>query len=272
MPSHLMGSDAVAFLKSYGPENFCSLFSVEDVDQQSLFGIYQGPNMAWSTVTWLASLRWPPDCDEHYRRHDDWGISWLELVFSFVLFSHKYPPIKGGGQKQDALFWDYCSPEGLVQPPSSRSVTKMYYTFQKMILAIRTLTGVNLFPNFKEKSCTSLKRFGFHGACAGVPCRPSLPNSQLTCQHVHQYVSRLNGSLACSLPVKLLESPIPFDQGPLVENCMIDRHKTWLKIVNARYNIAFELVPEVNLCMFLSNLTRPPVPSTEYPPIREGAW
>ena len=215
-------------------------FSVDEVDQQSLFWVYTRDRI-WHGAL---SLGWLPSDGLLIVMKAIVGLMigefpWLELMFSFVLFSQKYPPIKGGGQKQDALFWDYCSPEGLVQPPSARSVTKMYYTFQKMILAIRTVTDVNLFPNFKEKSCTSLKRFGFNGACAGVPCRPFLPNSQQTCQHVHQYICRLNGSLACSLPVKLLESPIPFDQGPLVENSMVERHKTWLKIVNARYKAVY---------------------------------
>ena len=46
---------------------------------------------------------------------------------------------------------------------------------------------------------------------------------------------RLNGAHACSLPVKLIGRPVPFDFGELVENSMLDRHRTWLKIVNARY-------------------------------------
>ena len=191
--------------------------------------------MSWSTVLWLASLRWPKDLDENYRRPDDWGISCLELMFSFILFSGKYPPIKGGGQKQDAIFWDYCSPEGLIQTPAARSVKKLYFTFQEMILALRTITDVNIFRNYKEKSSTSLKRFGFNGTFAGVPCRPCLPNGSQTCQFVYEYICRLNGSHACSLPVKLLDHPVPFDRGDHVENSMLDRHKTWLKIVNARY-------------------------------------
>ena len=176
MPGRLMGADAVNFLKTYDPLEYVPLFSIDQIDQSTLYGIYQGPNMSLSTVQWLASLRWPKDLDENYRRTDDWGISWLELMFSFVLFSGKYPPVKGGGQKQNAIFWDYCSDEGLLQPPADRSATKLYFTFQKMILAIRTITGVCVFPNFKDKSGSSLRRFGFNGTFAEVPCRPCLPN------------------------------------------------------------------------------------------------
>jgi hypothetical protein len=67
-------------------------------------------------VSWLAACLWPPDVSKDYSRKDDWGISWLEMLFSFILFSNMYPPVKTGGQKADAIFWDYNAHEALLLP------------------------------------------------------------------------------------------------------------------------------------------------------------
>ena len=160
-----------------------------------------------------------------YQRVDDWGISWLELMFSFTLFSKQYTPIKGGGQKADALYWDYCSPQGLLQPSSARSVSKVFFTIQQMILAIHALTEVTMIPSFKIKTNTSLRHFGFRGTYVGLPCRPWLPNGPETAQAMSAYIARLNGSRACLFSVRLVGFPVQFDVGPFEELSMEDRHK-----------------------------------------------
>eukprot|EP00435_Cladocopium_sp_Y103_P007332 s293_g2.t1 len=136
---------------------------------------------------------------------------------------------------KDAVFYDYNSKEALCLPVAARAASRTYYTFQRAILAIRTITSVDIFPDFSSKKTSSLRHFFFKGAFAGVPCRPVLPNPMETCQAVSDYVSSLQGGLTFHLPVKFAFAPDQFDSGPLPESSVPERFQCWQRIVTARY-------------------------------------
>jgi hypothetical protein len=121
-------------------------------------------------VSWLAACRWPPDVTKDYCRKDDWGISWLEMLFSFILFSNMYPQVKTGGQKADAIFWDYNAQEALLLPTSTRAASRIYFTFQQAILAIKTITLVN-----KEVLITPSFQFFWYVCWSSLPALPTKP-------------------------------------------------------------------------------------------------
>ena len=235
MPPKAMGLDALDFLKSFAPAHYVPLFGESNVDRQTFTGIIQGANFTAAVVKWLSHCRWPPDIHNDYKRSDDWGISWLELLFSFVLFSQMYPPVKTGGQKSEAVFLNYSSKEALLLPSSTRSASKTYYTFSQAILAIRTITGTTILPNFSSKKCSSLRHFSFSGTFAGLPCRPCLPNPADTAQAVYEYVNRLGGANTFHLPLSILAAPLPSDSGDITEVSMRERHQCWQRIVTGRY-------------------------------------
>jgi hypothetical protein len=177
MPPKAMGIDAVEFLKSFAPCHYVPLFDENAIDKTTFGGIIQGANFTAAVIKWLAQLRWPPGIQADYKKSDDWGISWLEMLFSCVLFSRMYPPVKTGGQKSEAVFLNYSSKEALLLPPSTRSASKTYYTFSQAILAIRTITSTAILPNFTSKKCSSLRHFSFLGhslACLVVRVCPTL--------------------------------------------------------------------------------------------------
>lgn len=126
MPPKAMGVEALEFLKSYEPSHFVHLFDENTVDRNTYGGSIQGASFTAAVVKWLAHCRWPPDIQNDYSRNDNWGISWLVLLFSFVLFSGMYPPVKTGGKKADAVFLNYSSGEALMLPASTRSASKTY--------------------------------------------------------------------------------------------------------------------------------------------------
>jgi len=82
-----MGQEALDFLKDFSPPDCTPCFDISAVDQETFKGILQGTNFTAAVVKWFASCRWPPKVSKDYARKDDWGISWLELLFSFILFS-----------------------------------------------------------------------------------------------------------------------------------------------------------------------------------------
>ena len=240
MPPKAMGTEARDFLASFNPSHYVQIFDEMSVDKNTFSGIIQGANFTAAVVSWLAQCRWPPDLQSDYNQKDDWGISWLELLFSFVLYSGMYPPVKTGGQKADAVFLNYCSPEALMLPASTRSASKTYYTFSQAILAIRTITEVSILPNFSSKKCSSLRHFSFTGTFAGLPCRPCLPNPAETSRAVFDYVSKLGGALTFHLPLTVLDAPLPFDQGTFTEISMRERHQCWQRIVTSRYKRGYK--------------------------------
>ena len=87
MPPRAMGQEALDFLKDFSPPDCTPCFDISAVDQETFKGILQGTNFTAAVVKWFASCRWPPKVSKDYARKDDWGISWLELLFSFILFS-----------------------------------------------------------------------------------------------------------------------------------------------------------------------------------------
>ena len=99
-----MGQEALDFLKKFGPSNYSPFFDERDIDRSSFGGILQGAYFTAAVVRWLATCWWPPNVEKGCSQSDDWGISRLELLFSFVLFSGIYPPVKTGGQKSKAVF------------------------------------------------------------------------------------------------------------------------------------------------------------------------
>ena len=214
------------------------ILCINTVDRNTYGGSIQEANFTAAVVKWLAHCRWPPDIQNDYSRNDNSGISWLVLLFSFVLFSGMYPPVKTGGKKADAVFLNYSSREVLMLPASTRSASKIYYTFSQAILAIRTITSALILPNFSSKKCPCFRHFSFTGTFAGLPCRPCLPNPPETAQAVYEYVSRLGGALTFHLPLTLLDAPLPFDQGDITEVSMREsreRHQCWQRIVTGRY-------------------------------------
>ena len=187
-------------------------------------------------MSWLAACLWPPDVSKDYSRKDDWGISWLEMFFSFILFSNMYPPVKTGGQKTDAIFLDYNAHEALLLPMAYVDLC----CFQDLLYVPTGNFGhrnhhLGGHHSSVLKKCSSLRHFSFSGTFAGLPCRPCLPNPSETCQAVFSYISRLGGADSFYLPLNLLSAPVPFNVGPLQELPIAQRHQVWQRIVTRRY-------------------------------------
>ena len=120
-------------------------------------------------------------------------------------------------------------------PMSTRAASRIYFTFQQAILAIKTITLADTIPVFSSKKCSSLRHFSFSGTFAGLPCRPCLPNPSETCQAVFSYISRLGGADSFYLPFNLLSAPVPFNVVLLQELPIVQRHQVWQRIVTRRY-------------------------------------
>ena len=144
--------------------------------------------------------------------------------------------VKTWSANKDAVgLWDYNSVEAFHLPASTRAASRLYYRFQQSILAMKTLTEVDLLPAFNSRTCSSLRHFSFNGTFAGLPCRPRLPNPAETAQAVFEYISHLGGSRTLHSPVKLITNPVSYLLGPLSERTISERHQLYQKIVVGRW-------------------------------------
>ena len=72
--------------------------------------------------------------------------------------------------KADAIFWDYNAQEALLLPTSTRAASRIYFTFQQAILAIKTITLVN-----KEVLITPSFQFFWYVCWSSLPALPTKP-------------------------------------------------------------------------------------------------
>ena len=146
----------------------------------------------------------------------NWISAKARHVFPEVIAACASPcvPVWGGAVAvRDAGHVRWFPASKIHLPASTGAASRLYYTFQQSILAMKTLTEVDLLPTFNSKTCSSLRHFSFNGTFAGLPCRPRLPNPAETAQAVFEYISHLGGSRTLHSPVKLITNPVSYLHG-----------------------------------------------------------
>ena len=198
----LMGADACEALIKFAREDYIPMPSF-DIDDSSLHACLQGANIAKAFLLWSRLLRWPDGLQEDYdmKTTGDWGVSWLELLFSFYLSTGYRCPIKLEGAGAQAKYIDYDDPQALLLPDNKRSVSLQILCFRNLWQNITTLVQKDVLPRFTSYKCFSVSRLGFKSPVAGVPCRPILPNQEMTMKLVWSYIQQLNGSVALHKPL-----------------------------------------------------------------------
>eukprot|EP00435_Cladocopium_sp_Y103_P055159 s671_g18.t1 len=80
--SEAMGLDAIELMKEFDPPGYISL-SCGPIDDEVFSLCLQGENIGKALILWSQTLRWPPNYDTPDK--NDWGMSWLELIFNFYV-------------------------------------------------------------------------------------------------------------------------------------------------------------------------------------------
>lgn len=69
---------------------------------------YWGASLLECVLTWIHALCWAPEADA--VENATIGLSWMELVLSFMFFSHSYIPVRRKNPKGESSFaWAHCS-------------------------------------------------------------------------------------------------------------------------------------------------------------------
>ena len=158
----------------------------------------QGANIAKAFKMWCDLLRWPSDLSSDYDavQHRDWGISWFELLVTLYLCTGWRCPIKTGGAGGQPTYIKYDDPQALLLPDGKRAASLQVLCMRNLVQNVSTILQTDVFPMFSANKGYSMFRLGFKSFVAGTPCRPKLPNQDITMKYVWGYLQRLNGSIA----------------------------------------------------------------------------
>ena len=196
--SSLMGAEACAFLKTYGPDNFVHVPKV-DADDEQYHLCLQGSNLGKALKTWLDTLRWPADAAE--KDASDWGMSWFEMAVSFYLATGFQFPVRISGSGAKSKYVPYRSDEAMLLPSNHRTAALQGLCMRHMIQNLETILQCKLIPAPIITKCGSLIRLGFKPAVAGVARRPALPNPGETVQFTWDYIVSLEGNGILCKPI-----------------------------------------------------------------------
>jgi hypothetical protein len=183
--SGLMGVDACEALANFSQDSYTTLPEV-DVQDDAFHACLQGANIAKAFVQWARLLKWPHDVSTDYDMHakGDWGISWFELLVSFYLTTGYRCPIRLSGAGAQSKYIDYGDEQATLLPDSKRAVSLQILCFRNLWQNVTTVVQGDVLPRFESYKCFSISRLGFKSPVAGLPCRPLIPNQQLTMRFI----------------------------------------------------------------------------------------
>ena len=191
--SEAMGGEAFVIMRDFNPPNYFSL-QTEDVPDNTFQMCLQGANLGKALFVCARQLQWPQDYKE--KDKNDWGMSWLELIFNFYITTGFNMPIRTEGYGAKSVYVSYRSSEALLLPKTKRAASLQILTFRNLLQNVQTIEKQEFFPHFQESKCKSLQRLGHCCPVAGVPRRPVIPGQDGTIRAVQNYVTSLKGSAA----------------------------------------------------------------------------
>lgn len=132
---------------------------------------------------------WPVDCPNDYKVKGDWGITWIELAVSFILYTGYYLPIKVGGTGYHTEYVEYLDDAAKLLPAKKRAAAAQSMSFEKLAQTVQNVAGIKIWPSFSSRQALSMQHLGFKGHLSGVPCRPGLPNAAATMKAVREIIT-----------------------------------------------------------------------------------
>lgn len=198
--SEAMGQEAFLFMRDFAPQNYMALHT-DNVPDDTFHLCLQGASIGKALFLWARQLRWPSDYETSDK--NDWGMSWLGIIFNFYIVTGHNLPIRLEGSGAKSVYISYQSPEALLLPKTNRAASLQILTFRNLLQNVQTIEKQLFFPHFKESKCKSLQRLGHPSPVPGVPRRPILPRQSETIVAVQQYVFSLQNSAALHNPVCL---------------------------------------------------------------------
>jgi len=171
-PVDILGAWNVEHVWSPPPPGLCLL-------QHSAWG----RPLAEKVLAWMHEVKWP---DESIPHPDDPGISWSEMVVSFMVHSGVILPLKrsrpsGVEYLQTFDSWDAALTFQV-------GLSELAHTFSNLVLQIRKLHAYDPWPQRPLGFVRSLYQLGSAHQPAGVKTRPVFPHQRQVCMLLRTYL------------------------------------------------------------------------------------
>ena len=226
-----MGPEAFDLMIAFDPPGYNAI-GVQQHDDEIFQLCLQGAHLGRTFYHWAQLLKWPSDLEQSDRL--DWGMSWLELLFSFYITTGYCVPIRKEGVGAKSVYVPYHGNEALLLPNSKRAASLQILSFHNLIQNMLSIQDQPVFPDFRESKCKSLQRFGHVCAVAGVPRRPIIPNQKQTLEAVQVLLHSLHGSAALHTSIFVREVVPTLQCDTFPEKSAKDRFNLYMQLMKRK--------------------------------------
>lgn len=161
-----------------------------------------GSTIGRSVLSWLRLLRWPTQDAEH--EHQELGVTWLELVTSWMLYAKLWIPVKrtlGPEDERLIAFQDVDSVRAY-----DVKFSELAHSMSKLVLQILTLHFPLSLPPIDRAQAKSLYLLGAGYWQAGFRWRPEMPHQDEVVRILEQNVTQQQGRNFDKIPSGLVFS------------------------------------------------------------------
>ena len=157
-------------------------YSIEDIPEEAIHASRWGSRFTDALLQWLATLAWPPPD----MSNPPLGISWIELIFNFLLTSQLEIPVNTAPYKKESRY--LTSSEGLFTI-DQYDFSHTIMSFQRAIEHVQFLSSRELAPKTGQIKTGSLYYMGGGSFRNGFRARPSMPLQKETLEWLWQYMT-----------------------------------------------------------------------------------
>ena len=203
-----------------------SLFIPFYTPEDDLFrAIPAGQKIARAVWSWMHTIRWPR---QGSTQRDDVGITYLELLANFYLFSGMRLPVVFHFERKSSLtsFRDYDSAETQMLPCSAKAASQQYTTLTTIMQQLNDVTRNWSLPGTKQSLLKERKIFYPLRQCGTFVSRPEIDRASETVNWVINYCSKLDGDMA-GKPLEMPSGPFQYTADPFDEPDLPTPQRKW---------------------------------------------
>ena len=155
-----------------------------------------GHTIATKVLQWAEQLRWPQLENLHPLQED--GITWIELVLSFMISQKVFLPLKREGREGRHILVPFANEAALVAYQGKMS--ELAQTFSILCKQISDLQDKEFLPPIEKGLVRSLYKLGSNIFSSGFKWRPWFPEQQQVLQVLRPYLQLHKGPSYAALP------------------------------------------------------------------------
>lgn len=155
-----------------------------------------GYTIATKVLQWAGQLRWPQLENLHPLQDD--GITWIELVLSFMISQKVFLPLKREGREGRHILVPFATEAGLVAYQAKLS--ELAQTFSILCKQISDLQDKEFLPPIEKGLVRSLYKLGSNIFSSGYKWRPWFPEQQQVLRVLRPYLQLHKGPSYAALP------------------------------------------------------------------------